>query len=78
MEDLDGDGDDGGDEERHDEVAGVRVEIANLRKQLAEYEASLVGAKMMIIKKRIEGSIKNIKAEIRLKQSAIGEEQDDD
>ncbi|KAK1837236.1 transcription initiation factor TFIID subunit 7 [Podospora conica] len=72
------DGSDGGDEERHDEVAGVRAEIATLKKKLAEYEAGLEGAKSFIIKKRIEGSIKNIKAEILLKQSAIGEVQDDE
>ncbi|KAK4454754.1 transcription initiation factor TFIID subunit 7 [Podospora aff. communis PSN243] len=77
----DDDGDDGddddGDEDRHDEVAGVKIEIANLRKQLAQYEEQLAKSNMPMMRKRIEGNIKNIKSEIKLKQSAIGKTDDD-
>ncbi|KAK4208802.1 transcription initiation factor TFIID subunit 7 [Rhypophila decipiens] len=72
-DDMDGDGD----EDRHDEVAGVRNQIASLKKQLADYEEQLSKMTSNIMKKRIEASIKNIKSEIKLKQSAIGEEDDD-
>ncbi|KAK0632977.1 TAFII55 protein conserved region-domain-containing protein [Immersiella caudata] len=77
-DDDDGDdGDDDGDEDRHDEVAGVKIEIATLRKVLAQYEAQLATSNMPMMRKRIEGNIKNIKSEIRLKQSAIGKTDDD-
>jgi len=74
-DDADDDGD--GDEDRHDEVAGVRIEIANLRKQLAQYEEQLAKSNMLMMRKRIEGNIKNIKSEIKLKQSAIGKVDED-
>ncbi|KAL0474295.1 TAFII55 protein conserved region domain-containing protein [Neurospora intermedia] len=77
-EDDEGDMDDDGDEERHDEVAGVKAEIATLRKQLASYEEQLSKAISIIMKKRLEGSIKNIKSEIKLKQSSIGEVSEED
>lgn len=77
-EDDEGDMDDDGDEERHDEVAGVKAEIAALRKQLASYEEQLSKASSVIMKKRLEGSIKNIKSEIKLKQSSIGEVSEED
>ncbi|KAK1776145.1 TAFII55 protein conserved region-domain-containing protein [Copromyces sp. CBS 386.78] len=77
-DDDEGDMDDDGDEERHDEVAGVKAEIATLRKQLASYEEQLSKATSIIMKKRLEGSIKNIKSEIKLKQSSIGEVSEED
>lgn len=78
-EDDDEDGmEDDGDEERHDEVAGVKAEIAALRKQLTSYEEQLKKATSMIVKKRVEASIKNIKSEIKLKQSSIGEVSEED
>jgi len=71
-------GDEGdGDEDRHDEVAGVRLEIANLRKQLAQYEQQLATSFQPIMKKRLENSIRNIKSEINLKRSSIGEVDED-
>ncbi|KAK3336611.1 TAFII55 protein conserved region-domain-containing protein [Cercophora scortea] len=76
-DDGDLDEDDDGDDNRHDEVAGVRNEIANLRKQLVSYEEQLLKMTQPIMKKRIEASIKNIKSEIRLKQSSIGEADED-
>jgi transcription initiation factor TFIID subunit 7 len=76
-EDADEDGNDGGDEDRHDEVAGVRNEIADLKKQLKMYEQQLAASSMPILRKRIEGNIKNVKSEILLKMSSIGEVEED-
>ncbi|KAK5658716.1 hypothetical protein OQA88_1525 [Cercophora sp. LCS_1] len=77
-EDDDGDDvDDGGDDERHDEVAGVKAEIATMKKQLAGLEEQLSQSRAPIMRKRIELSIKNLKSEITLKQSAIGEVEED-
>ncbi|KAK3330159.1 TAFII55 protein conserved region-domain-containing protein [Apodospora peruviana] len=73
-DDMDGDGD----EDRHDEVAGVRNEINQLKKQLAGYEEQYAKMTQVLMKKRIEGSIKSLKAEIKLKQSSIGEADEDD
>ncbi len=69
--------DDGGDENRHDEVAGVKNEIAALRKQLAQYEQQYASSQLPMMRKRIEAMIKNVKSEIKLKQSAIGEVDED-
>ncbi|KAK4221832.1 transcription initiation factor TFIID subunit 7 [Podospora fimiseda] len=72
-EDGDDDGDDGDDDEGdHDETAGVRAEIADLKKQLKAYEDQLAKSGAPIIRKRIEGSIRNVKSEILLKMSSIG------
>ncbi|KAK4166705.1 transcription initiation factor TFIID subunit 7 [Cladorrhinum sp. PSN259] len=68
--DEDGDGDDG--DEGHDESAGVRAEIADLKKQLKTYEEQLAKSVQPIMRKRIEGSIRNVKSEIGLKMSSIG------
>ncbi|KAK0656536.1 TAFII55 protein conserved region-domain-containing protein [Cercophora newfieldiana] len=76
-EDDEDDVEDDGDEDRHDEVAGVKIEIAALRKQLAQYEEQLAKSNMPMMRKRIEGNIKNIKSEIKLKQSAIGKIDED-
>jgi len=81
-EDEDGDDegddvDDNGDEERHDEVAGVRIEIANLKRQLAGYEEQYATSVLPMMKKRLTISIANVKSEIKLKQSAIGEVDED-
>jgi len=79
-EDGDEDGDDvddGDDEERHDEVAGVKAAIATLRKQLTALEEQLATSNSNVLRKRIETSIRNVKSEIKLKQSAIGEVDED-
>lgn len=71
------DADGGGGAEGHGDNAGVRAEIADLKKKLAEYEASYKEAKLPILRKRLETTIKNIKSEILLKKSSIGEVDDD-
>ncbi|KAH8881248.1 hypothetical protein GQ53DRAFT_754550 [Thozetella sp. PMI_491] len=73
----DGDVDDGDDEDRHDEVAGVRVEIANMRKKLAIAQDQLSKSVQPIMRKRIEGNIKNIRSELELKKSSIGDTSED-
>ncbi|KAK4132591.1 hypothetical protein BT67DRAFT_443785 [Trichocladium antarcticum] len=76
-EDADEDGNDGGDEDRHDEVAGVRNEIADLKKQLKMYEQQLASSFTPIMRKRLELNIKNVKSEMLLKMSSIGEVEED-
>ncbi|KAK4190491.1 transcription initiation factor TFIID subunit 7 [Podospora australis] len=76
-EEGDADDDDDGDEDRHDEKAGVRVEIAGLKKQLKSYEEQYAKSVQPLMRKRIEQFIRNIKSEIGLKMSAIGEVEED-
>jgi transcription initiation factor TFIID subunit 7 len=77
-EDEEGDDDEGGDDgDDHDEIAGIRHEIADLKKQLKMYEEQLANSVQPIMRKRIEGNIKNVKSEILLKMSAIGEAEED-
>ncbi|KAK4681911.1 hypothetical protein QC764_111760 [Podospora pseudoanserina] len=70
------DDDDDGDEDDHDDKASVRAEIANLKKQLKQYEENLAKSVGAIIRKRIEASIRSVKSEIDLKMSSIGEVED--
>ncbi len=69
-EDEDGDDDD-------EQVAGVRIEIANLKKQLKMYEDQFAASALPIMRKRLDTNIKNVKAEILLKMSSIGETEED-
>ena len=73
----DDEGDDDGNEDRDDEAAGVRNEIANLKKTLKQYEEQLANSFTPIMRKHIEGKIRNVKSEILLKMSAIGEVEED-
>jgi transcription initiation factor TFIID subunit 7 len=76
-EDEDADEDEDEDEGDNEEAAGVRNEITNLRKQLKMYEDQLAASNLPIMRKRLESNIRNVKAEILLKMSAIGETEDD-
>jgi transcription initiation factor TFIID subunit 7 len=69
--------DDDEDGARHDDVSGVRTEIALLKKQLTELESQLARSVQPIMKRRLEQNIKNLKAEVELKRSAIGDVDDD-
>lgn len=76
----DEDGDEDEEEEEGDEdeeVAAIRNEIANLKKQLKMYEDQLAASVQPLMRKRLEGTIKNVKSEILLKKSAIGETEED-
>ncbi|KAH6619788.1 TAFII55 protein conserved region-domain-containing protein [Chaetomium sp. MPI-SDFR-AT-0129] len=64
-----------GDED--EDVAAIRNVITNLKKQLKLYEDQLAASVQPIVRKRLEGNIKNVKAEILLKKSAIGETEED-
>ncbi|KAJ4295890.1 hypothetical protein N0V88_004592 [Collariella sp. IMI 366227] len=74
-EDEEGDGDDG--DEGEDRHAGVRNEIAALKKQLKQYEEQLAASQQPIMRKRLETNIRNLKSEIQLRMSAIGEVEED-
>ena len=76
-EDEDEDGGENDDEDDRDEAAGIRNEIADLKKQLKMYEEQLASSVQPIMRKRLEGNIKNVKLEISLKMSAIGEVEED-
>ncbi|KAL2017563.1 hypothetical protein VTK56DRAFT_1997 [Thermocarpiscus australiensis] len=76
-EDVDEDVDDEDGGEDHDEKAGIRNEIATLKKQLKTYEEQLANSFQPIMRKRIEGHIRNVKSELSLKLSAIGEQEED-
>lgn len=76
-EEEDGDEDEDEDEGDDEEVAGIRNEITTLKKQLKMYEDQLAASALPIMRKRLEGMIRNVKSEILLKKSAIGETEDD-
>ncbi|KAK3301086.1 TAFII55 protein conserved region-domain-containing protein [Chaetomium fimeti] len=74
------DGDEDEDEDDGDEdeaAAATRNVIANLKKQLKMYEVQLAASVQPIMRKRLEGNIRNVKAEILLKKSSIGETEED-
>jgi transcription initiation factor TFIID subunit 7 len=78
--DEDEEGDEESEEDEGDEdeeVAAIRNEIANLKKQLKMYEDQLAASVQPIMRKRLEGNIRNVKSEILLKKSAIGETEED-
>ncbi|SPQ18832.1 33828db2-8ab7-473b-83a4-e8c055427504 [Thermothielavioides terrestris] len=75
-EDEEEEGGDGGDE-GEDSHAGVRNQIANLRKRLKEYESQLAASVQPIMRKRLESNIRNVKSEILLKMSVLGEVEED-
>ncbi|KAL2199837.1 TAFII55 protein conserved region-domain-containing protein [Corynascus similis CBS 632.67] len=79
-EDDEEDGDEDEDEDEGDEdeeVAAIRNVIASLKKQLKSYEDQLAASVQPIMRKRLEGNIRNVKSEILLKLSAIGETEED-
>ncbi|KAK4155509.1 transcription initiation factor TFIID subunit 7 [Chaetomidium leptoderma] len=73
-DDEDEDEDEG---EEDEEVAAIRNEIGMLKKQLKMYEDQLAASVQPIMRKRLEGNIRNVKSEILLKKSAIGETEED-
>jgi len=83
-EDEDEDEDEDLDEEeqtRMDEVKGVRAMIADLKNQLKEKEESLKlphVANSIILRRRVESTIRDLKSEIQLKMSSIGIEEEEE
>lgn len=78
FEDDDDDDDEGSemDEEEKERMAtivGVREDIADMERTLAENLAKRAVASNMIIKARLDATIRNLKNEIQLKKSSIGE-----
>ena len=72
------DEDDDDDEEEDDEMSGIRNDIIDLKKQLELLKAQYAANQNIHLKTRIEGNIKKMKEELRLKQSQVGEVDDDD
>ncbi|KAK4101643.1 hypothetical protein N658DRAFT_470779 [Parathielavia hyrcaniae] len=73
-EDEEEEEDEGGEDEGE---AAIRNEIAGLKKRLQDYEVQLAASKTNVMRKRLEANIRNIKSEIDLKRSAIGETEED-
>ncbi|KAK4128159.1 hypothetical protein N657DRAFT_638570 [Parathielavia appendiculata] len=87
-EDEEEDDEDEGDEDEEEEEeedergedegeAAIRNEIASLKKRLRDYEVQLAASKTNLMRRRLEANIRNIKSEIDLKKSAIGETEED-
>ncbi|KAL2122743.1 hypothetical protein VTJ04DRAFT_3198 [Mycothermus thermophilus] len=76
-EDEDDEEDDGEEGDEDETVAAIRNQIAALKKQLKSYEEQLAASQQPIMRKRLEGNIRNVKSEILLKMSAIGETEED-
>ncbi|KAK0103242.1 hypothetical protein ONS95_005276 [Cadophora gregata] len=78
FEDDDDDDDEGSEmddeeKERMANMAGVREDIAEMERTLAENLAKRAVASNHIIKARLDSTIRNLKNEIQLKKSSIGE-----
>lgn len=84
VEDEDEDEDEDMDDDDHtrmDEVKGVRAMIADLKAQLKAKEEDLkkpTVAQSVILRKRVEDTIRTLKSEIQLKMSSIGEEEEEE
>ncbi|KAG9237254.1 TAFII55 protein conserved region-domain-containing protein [Amylocarpus encephaloides] len=84
IEDDDGDdGDDDGDEELDEDekarlahLEAVREDIADMEKKLANTHAQMATTASHILRRRLEETARNLKAELQLKKSSIGEEDD--
>ena len=73
------DDDDSDDDEEHARVKGVREDIAQLRKQIAQSEAEIKQqADNKILRNRLEHRLRNLRAELRVKIQSLGEEEDDE
>ncbi|MBE3044802.1 hypothetical protein IMZ48_20035 [Candidatus Bathyarchaeota archaeon] len=80
-EDEDEESVDDEDNTRLDEVKGVRAMIADLKAQLKAKEEDLkkpTVAGSVILRKRVEDTIRTLKSEIQLKMSSIGEDEEEE
>ncbi|CZT45777.1 related to transcription initiation factor TFIID subunit [Rhynchosporium secalis] len=80
VEDDDDDDDDDEDSEIDDEekeklaaIKGAKEDIAEMENKLQDALVNLASAQAPMMKKRLEASVRNLKQEIQLKKSAIGE-----
>ncbi|WYZ34890.1 hypothetical protein EsH8_I_001166 [Colletotrichum jinshuiense] len=77
-EDEDDDDDDDDDKERLDEVKAVREDIAQLKNEIAKKEQEKALQHNKILKNRVEARLKDLRAELSLKQASIGEQEEED
>ncbi|KAH8674509.1 TAFII55 protein conserved region-domain-containing protein [Tricladium varicosporioides] len=59
------------------EKQGLREDIADLTKQIEGVQAQLAAQSNPILKKRLETSLKNFKAELQIKKSSLNEDDED-
>jgi transcription initiation factor TFIID subunit 7 len=69
---------DNGEKARMAHIQSVKEDIADLERKIEESHRQLASANSNIIKGRLEGKIRNMKAELQLKISSLGEGEDDD
>ncbi|KAF6837560.1 transcription initiation factor tfiid subunit 7 [Colletotrichum plurivorum] len=77
-EDDDDDDDDDDDKARLDEVKAVREDITQLKNEIAKKEAEMALLGNKILRNRVESRLKDLRAELHLKMTSIGEEEDED
>ncbi|EFQ26443.1 hypothetical protein CGRA01v4_05591 [Colletotrichum graminicola] len=74
----DDDDDDDDDKERLDEVKAVREDIAQLKNEIAKKEQEKSSQTNKILRNRVEARLKDLRAELSLKQASIGEQEEDE
>ncbi|KXH56562.1 hypothetical protein CSAL01_04117 [Colletotrichum salicis] len=77
-EDDDDDDDDDEDKPPQDEIKAVREDIVNLKAEIAKKEQEKALQQNKILRKRVEDRLKQLRAELALKQTSINEEEEDD
>ena len=79
-EDNEGDGADEVDEAekaRQNQIQGIREDIAELEKKLSLAQSQLAAQFNKILRARLEDGVRKLKAELQLKKSSLGEDEDE-
>ncbi|KAE9578775.1 Transcription initiation factor TFIID subunit 7 [Colletotrichum fructicola] len=77
-DDDDDDDEDDDDRARLDEVKAVREDITQLKNEISKKEAEMATISNKILRGRVESRLKDLKAELHLKMTSIGEEEEDE
>ena len=54
-------------------IQGIKEDIADLEKQIGSVQEQYAGVGNPILKKRLEGNLRKLNAELQLKKSSLGE-----
>ncbi|KAF9879972.1 hypothetical protein CkaCkLH20_02783 [Colletotrichum karsti] len=77
-DDDEDDDDDDDDRARLDEVKAVREDITQLKNEISKKEAEMASISNKILRGRVETRLKDLRAELHLKMTSIGEEEEDE